>query len=246
MQVAALLDYIDTDTMKLKDRGTSEDYGYESLRDKYKAKNNYADSLGELKLVRGVDDRFWTLFGSAFTVYGGCKINLEALDNPQLIAAILLVGAAKDEQLVNDPVKVFALAGIIAKAKQFGETFDNVDDFVKFVEDPTAALTALATAGGMQGAAAQNALTQGFAPGQKIGMKLDAQKLKTILTAEPRRTYRIEAYGEIARKQTDNEGRAVYPPVRSTITGVWDWKFTPQNSRKPGTPAGWWVFLRED
>ena len=58
------------------DRGTTEDYGYESLKDRYQPKNNYLDTLGELKLVRGVDDRFWTLFGNAFTVYGGCKINL--------------------------------------------------------------------------------------------------------------------------------------------------------------------------
>ena len=60
----------------LRDRGTTEDYGYESLKDRYYAKNNYIDTVGELKLVRGVDDRFWTLFGNAFTVYGGCKTNL--------------------------------------------------------------------------------------------------------------------------------------------------------------------------
>ena len=69
--------------------------------------------------------------------------------------------------------------------------------------------------------------------------------LATIAVAGPRRTYRIEAYGEIARKQTDNEGRAVFPPVRSTINGVWDTKFVPQNSRKPA-PKGAWMFSRED
>ena len=63
----------------IRERGTTEDYGYESLKDPYKPKNNYLDTLGELKLARGVDDRFWTLFGNAFTVYGGCKINLVAL-----------------------------------------------------------------------------------------------------------------------------------------------------------------------
>ena len=47
-----------------RDRGTTEDYGYESLKDRYQPKNNYIDTLGELKLARGVDDRFWTLFGA--------------------------------------------------------------------------------------------------------------------------------------------------------------------------------------
>ena len=54
------------------------------------------------------------------------------------------------------------------------------------------------------------------------------------------------AYGEIARKQTDNEGRAVYPPVRSTINGVWDTRFVPQNARKQPVPKGAWVFSREE
>ncbi|HEU4611095.1 MAG TPA: hypothetical protein VFS15_03420, partial [Kofleriaceae bacterium] len=98
-QVASILDYIDSNTIKLQDRGTSEDYGYESLRDHYKPKNNYIDTLGEVKLARGVDDRFWTLFGSAFTIYGGCKVNLSTLKNPQLIAAILFLSAKNP----NDP-----------------------------------------------------------------------------------------------------------------------------------------------
>src|SRR4051794_25934092 len=69
MQVASIMDYVDADTMHVRDRGTTEDYGYESLKDRYYPKNNYIDTPGELKLARGVDDRFWTLFGAAFTVY---------------------------------------------------------------------------------------------------------------------------------------------------------------------------------
>ena len=89
-QVSALIDYVDSNAMKgSNNRGTNEDYGYENLKDKYAPKNNYVDTIGELKLVRGVDDRFWTLFGSAFTVYGGCKINLGTVSNPQLIASVL-------------------------------------------------------------------------------------------------------------------------------------------------------------
>ena len=89
-------------------------------------------------------------------------------------------------------------------------------------------------------------MSMGIMPGEKIGLELDAKKLGTIAIAGPRRTYRIEAYGEIARKQTDNEGRAVFPPVRTTINGVWDTKFVPQNVRKQPVPKGAWVFSRED
>src|SRR5262249_54507462 len=85
-QVAAIIDYIDNNFLRLRDRGTTEDYNYEGLKDPYKAKNTYLDSIGEAKLIRGVDDRFWTLFGPAFTVYGACKTNLTAVSNSQIIA----------------------------------------------------------------------------------------------------------------------------------------------------------------
>ena len=64
--------------------------------------------------------------------------------------------------------------------------------------------------------------------------------------AGPRRTYKLEAWGEIERKQKNKDGSPVYPAIRSTITGVWDTKVVPQNVRKPPMPNGAWVFLRED
>ncbi|HEU4611863.1 MAG TPA: hypothetical protein VFS15_07290, partial [Kofleriaceae bacterium] len=250
-QVNAILDYIDRDSTKGvaggKNNGTGEDYGYESLRDPYKAKNNYIDTLGEVKLARGVDDRFWTLFGPAFTVYGSCKVNLSTLKNPQLIAAILFLSAKNpNDPVLLDPRKLFALAGLVAKAKQFGETFTKLDDFITFVKDPSAAVEAIVGEGGMAGSAAMQAQLLGLLPGDKLGLELDAKKLGTIAMTGPFQTYRIEAYGEIARKQTDNDGKPVFPPIRSTITGVWDTKVLPQNARKQPAPKGAWVFQRED
>ncbi|HEU0032926.1 MAG TPA: hypothetical protein VFQ53_19980 [Kofleriaceae bacterium] len=252
-QVAAISDYIDTDGLHLRDRGTTEDYGYESLKDPYKAKNNYIDTVSELKLVRGVDDRFWTLFGGAFTAYGGCKINISALSNVQLIAAVLYLSAKNDKDpILLDPKKLFALAGIIARAKQFGRTFTSVDDFVKYVKDPSADLSSIAgssPSGSMAGSAASAALNAGIAGltgSDKLGMELDKAKLAQLVIAGPRRTYRVRAWGEIARKQVDNDGNPVFPPIRSTITSVWDTKVVPQNARKPGTPNGAWVYQREE
>lgn len=249
-QAEALVDYIDKDSMRgpavgtNKKLGTAEDYGYESLKDRYYAKNNYIDSTGELKLVRGVDDRFWTLFGDAFTVYGGCKVNLPRVTNPQLIVAILYLAAdTKIQQpILQDPRKMYILANLVAKAKEMGENFTKADEFIQFVKDPSAALEALAAAGGMAGSAATNALAQGMGlpPGDKVSIQLDATLLNQMVTFAPRRTFRVSAWGEVERKS------GVFPPIRSTITGVWDTKVFPQNVRKQPAPKGAWVFLRED
>ena len=252
LQASAIVDYIDSNSTRLAERGTTEEYGYESLRDPYRPKNNYIDTLGELKLVRGVDDRFWNLFGSTFTAYGGCKINLSALSNVQLIAAVLFL-AAKNPQdpVVQDPKKLFALASIVARAKQFGQTFEKAEDFVTFVKDPSAALGTLAGQGtsSMAGSAASNALNAGI-PGltgsDKLGLELDAAKLRQMTTTGPRRTYRVKAWGEVDRKAKDKDGNPIFPPIRTTLTGVWDTKVVPQNARKTPAPKGAWVFLRKE
>lgn len=251
-QVDAMIDYVDTNTFRGSDSrgGAMEDYGYESLKDHYKAKNNYIDTLGELKLVRGVDDRFWTLFGSAFTAYGACKVNLSTLTNTQLIAGLLLASAKNDhDPILQNPQKLFLLASLVAKAKQFGVQFMKVSDFVDFVKDPKAQLGLLTGSGGMAGSqagAALNAGIPGLSSSEPIGMELDAAKLGGVATAGPRRTYRVRAWGEIERKQKSADGSPVFPAIRSTITGVWDTKTVPQNARKPPQPKGAWVFMRED
>jgi Type II secretion system (T2SS), protein K len=250
-QVAAILDYIDANSMHVRDRGTTEDYGYESLKDHYFAKNNYIDTVNELKLVRGVDDRFWTLFGGAFTVYGGCKTNIAAVSNTQLIAAILYLSAKNpNDPVILDPRRLFLLATYVGKAREFGEVFLSLDDFISFVKDPGGVVAGLATQSGtLAGSAASAAVSAnlpGLQPGEKIGLELDKAKLTQIATAGPRRTYKVEAWGEVERKQKNKDGSPVYPPIRATITGVWDTKVVPQNVRKPPVPNGAWVYLRED
>jgi len=249
-QASAIVDYIDGDNIHVRDRGTTEDYGYESLKDPYKPKNNYIDTVGEAKLIRGVDDRFWTLFGSMFTVYGGCKTNVCAQTNPQQIAAILYLTAKNpNDPILQDPIKLFALAGLVVKAKQFGVTCSKLGDFTNFVKDPCAALGLLGRSGTAQGSAASAGLASGIpgcSGGQKLGLELDANKLGQLASAGPRRTYRVEAWGEIERKQKMADGSPVFPAIRSTVTGVWDTKVVPQNVRKPPVPKGAWVFLRED
>ncbi|HWO21367.1 MAG TPA: hypothetical protein VNO30_21515 [Kofleriaceae bacterium] len=255
LQASALLDYVDRDASRgvanTKSAGTTEDYGYESLKDHYKQKNTYLDTVGELKLARGVDDRFWTLFGSAFTVYGGCKINLSAVTNVQLIAAVLFLTAKnQSDPVLLNPQKLFMLAGLVAKAKQFGMQFTKADEFVDFVKDPGAKIGALAGQTSMAGsaaAAAMGASIPGLTGSDKVSLELDSTRVGQIAKFGARRTYRVQAWGEIERGSTS------FPPIRSTITGVWDTGApTLQNVRKSATtpptynPKGTWVFLRED
>ena len=68
--------------------------------------------------------------------------------------------------------------------------------------------------------------------------------LEPGLVDTPRRF--VEAWGEIERKQKNKDGTPVFPAIRTTITGVWDTKVVPQNSRKTPVPNGAWVYLKED
>lgn len=250
MQANAIQDYIDKDLQMGSSRGTTEDYGYEALKDRYYAKNTYIDTVAEMKLIRGVDDRFWSMFGEAFTAYGSCHINLKYVKSVPLIAAILFLSADQPtDPVVNDPKKLYTLATYVAKASELGENFGSNQDFIDYVADPGASVQGIAGsgAGTLQGSAASAALSAGL-PGlnEKIGLKLSATKLAQIAWVKPRRTYRVSAYGEIERKQKNADGSFVYPPIRTTITGVWDTKVVPQNVRKPPVPNGGWVYLKED
>jgi hypothetical protein len=190
------------------------------------------------------------LFGDAFTTYGQCQINLKSVTDVQLIAAILYL-AAKDrnDPVILDPKKLFLLAGYVAKAPELGENFSKIQDFIDFVKDPGSSVLGIAGsgAGTMQGSAAKSALTAGL-PGlqEKIGLVLDPTLLGQIARVGNRRTYRVEAYGEIERMQKNKDGSPVFPAIRTTVTGVWDTKVVPQNVRRPPVPNGAWVYLRED
>lgn len=242
-QVSALMDYIDKDSTRGQSRGTAEDYGYESLSDSYKAKQNYIDTVGEIKQIRGVDDRFWTLFGSSFTVYGGCKLNLSAVDNVGLMASTLMLAAENDnDPILRDQGKLWTLASVIIKARELGITHDKTDEFISFVKDPLESFGKFAS---KRGASSTAPNPFGLPPGEKLGMALSKTKLESIASVDKKRTYRVTAWGEINRAQVDAKGNPIFPPVRRTITAVWDTKATPQNRRKNSGDSGAWVFLKE-
>ena len=261
-QAAAIVDYIDNNSTRYdpeQPRGTGpEDYGYEGLRDKYLAKNTYLDSVGELRQIRGVDDRFWQLFGQAFTVYGGCKLNMNAVENPLLIANVIFVATKVDAR--NTPVynelNILTLARLVVAVRGLGYSFtaDNEQNslrlFSEFVQNPKQKLEEFFMNPMAGGAGNTPQIPQDMQPLLQTvqeGLELDPQLLSTVATAGPRRTYRVEAFAEIG------EDDAPYK-LTKRIVGVWDTKAPPpQNTRSPGGQDvsgrqgfGAWVYWRED
>jgi general secretion pathway protein K len=244
-QTAAILDYVDLDSARYGQPGAPEDYGYETLKDMYWPKNNQLDTVGEMRLIRGMDDRMWSLFGNAFTVYGGCKTNLSAVTDPKVLASIIYLSvddSDKQNPVLQSPDLLWALAQVVAKAHELGFVFTSTDEFIDFVKDPGGALMLGMSQLSTSGVAAPK--LPGLPPGLK-GVKLSKVKLDQIATAGPRRTYRISAWGEV------NRNSALLPDIRRTINAVWDTNVQPQNYRQPAnitapTPRGAYVFLREE
>jgi len=224
-QVAALIDYIDEDHSKYNAPGASEDDDYQTLKDRFNPKNNYIDTVGEIKLIRGVDDRFWTLFGGQFTAYGDCRENVSAIQDPKLVAAIIFLTAKNAEDpVLRDMNKLWALARRVVEARGMGVMFDNINTFRDYVKNPDGALQSMLESRGLP--SDPNAQ-------QMEGVELDTNKLNQIAYAGPRRIYRIVS-----------EAKAGV--LHTKITAVWDTQVTPQNSRDPmANPKGAYLFWKE-
>jgi type II secretory pathway component PulK len=240
-QSQALIDYIDRDSAQYDSPGAMEEYGYETLEERYKAKNNYLDTVGELKLARGVDDRFWTLFGDQFTVYGDCKLNIGSVDDPKLIAAILTL-AAKDpnDPVLRDPIKLWTLARSVIEARELGVLFDDPKAFADFVKSPLGALGEMfATTDPTTGQPVPTPPTALAGQNQVDGLELDEAKLKQVTKGGPRRIYRVEVVATMQRGGAGSE-------FTKRLTAVWDTNTQNQNMRDQAYSKGSWVFWREE
>jgi general secretion pathway protein K len=231
-QVSALIDYIDRDKTKYEAPGTPEEYGYQSdLADRYLAKDNYIDTVGELKLARGMDDRMWTLFGNQFTVYGDCQVNIGAVNDPRVVATIIYLAAkAPDDPVLTDPTgtKLLLLAQEVINAKNMGMTFSTLEDWANYVKAPTGGISQLMQ---MLNPGATPSPATAAVPVQ--GVELDLQKLQEIASVGPRRIYRVEVTATVGR-------------VSKRLTAIWDQNAQNQNPRDPAYQKGTWVFWREE
>ncbi|MFL5321755.1 MAG: type II secretion system minor pseudopilin GspK [Myxococcaceae bacterium] len=115
-----LHDWIDADnvqaTLNLSGTGdpfppgfSDENYGYDKYNPRYKPKNSYFDSVDEIYLVHGVNDRWMAAFGDNLTVYPdiNSKQTLD-LDSPQnILAAVLAIqDPLHPDPRLRDPIFV--------------------------------------------------------------------------------------------------------------------------------------------
>lgn len=252
-QAMAIIDFIDPDTVKseivnnkMERTSAPEDYGYENLRDTYKAKNNRLDSVSELKLVRGVDDRFWTLFGKAFRTYGSCKINLRGLDDAKVVAAIIAL-SAKDERdpVLMNPAALWAISNLVLLGKDYGFYYTTPQEFIDFVAKPREMFAGLGGGGTGTGTGTtppppSNAPLPGgieLPPGID-GIELDSAKLGRITESKPLINYEVRAWGEVQR--------APLVSSRRTLRAFWNQEHTNQQPRNAASTNGAWFFLREE
>ena len=141
---------------------------------------------------RGVDDRFWTLFGTRSPSTAAARSTSPRSTNTQLIAGDPLPRGEEPERS-GDPrsrASCSCSRARRARRKQFGETFTTLDDFITFVKDPARVgrLARGAERGTLAGSAASAALSRGPArpaSGEKLGLELDKTKLAQIATRRP-------------------------------------------------------------
>jgi general secretion pathway protein K len=239
----AIIDWADIDDQRYSPDGKSggaEDYRYDVGKDPYRAHNHRFDTVEEVNLVRGMGDELWGHFGEMLTVYGGCKINLNALkpEHWPLMAAIIRA-TVKDDQKQNPVLLDDALLGQVAQQltsmSQMMGGFQNVQQFVTLVSNPAQALQTLGGTGSGSGSgssSSSNASTPGIA--------LDPVKVGNVATVGPRRLWRLDATGTIKRTARRK--------IEVHIRAVWDTMHFNQNTtgQDPNDRMGTWVYWRQD
>ncbi len=104
---------------------------------RYRPKNSWFDSVGELYLVNGVTDRFMAAFGDRLTVYPdpNAPLNVNS-DDPLLIAlAIRSIGdPSRPDPRLNDPVFLDGIVQKIRAAKVMMPMGLSVQDFTNLVQ----------------------------------------------------------------------------------------------------------------
>jgi general secretion pathway protein K len=116
---------------------SDENYNYDKFTPRYKAKNGRFDSLDELYLVHGVNDKFMAAFRDRFTVFPdiNSRLNVNTDDPVLMYVAILSVAdPTRPDARLHDPLFIDTLIKKIRAAKMFAIFGMSVVDFVNIVE----------------------------------------------------------------------------------------------------------------
>ena len=224
----AIIDWVDQDTAMF---GTSsvEDYRYNTGKDRYENKNQYYDTVDELRLVKGVDDDFMSAFAKQLTVYGTCQVNVNLAEAP-LITSVIIQHAATP----NDPglqwLNLALLSRYVVHIRDYYAGFQDLKSFTRAVEDPLGEAGSLFAA--IVDADSGGAEPPALPPAQ--GVKLKQSTLsKAIIVGGPRRIWRITASSEVGR-------------IKKKINAVWDMSHVSMQAKRVNMGPGGFLYWREE
>jgi general secretion pathway protein K len=115
---------------------TDENAAYSRYEPRYQAKNAHFDSLEELYLVRGVNDRFMAAFGDRLTVWPdiNSKLNINTNDPHQMLTNILIAAANPNDPALRDPRLLQTILQEIQLRKLFSFFGMSAMDFVSILK----------------------------------------------------------------------------------------------------------------
>ena len=115
---------------------SDENSAYDRYQPRYKAKNGRLDSLEELFMVRGVNDRFMAAFGDRLTVWPdiNAKLNINTADQQQMLTNILIAAQNPNDPALRDPRLLQTILQEIALRKMFSFFGLSAQDFVAILQ----------------------------------------------------------------------------------------------------------------
>jgi general secretion pathway protein K len=115
---------------------SDENSAYSRYEPRYKAKNGRFDSLEELYMVRGVNDRFMAAFGDRLTVWPDItsKLNINTDDPQQMMTNILIAAANPNDPALRDPRLLQTILREIQLRKMFSFFGMSAQDFVSILQ----------------------------------------------------------------------------------------------------------------
>jgi general secretion pathway protein K len=115
---------------------SDENAAYSRYQPRYVAKNAHFDSLEELYLVRGVNDRFMAAFGDRLTVWPdiNAKLNINTNDQQQMLTNILIAAQNPNDPTLRDPRLLQTILQEIQLRKMFSFFGMSAQDFVSILQ----------------------------------------------------------------------------------------------------------------
>jgi general secretion pathway protein K len=113
-----------------------ENSAYARYQPRYKAKNGPFDSLEEVFMVRGVNDRFMAAFGDRLTVWlgPGGKLNINTDDPQQMVTNILAAAKNPSDPALRNPKLLETILQEIKLKKMFSFFGLSASDFVQILQ----------------------------------------------------------------------------------------------------------------